>query len=99
MRNKFSCAKCGNKLELKYLFMLSNESRIKCKCCHTINKPEKFGNWYFLFGMLPTVIAVNLYLRQKHSLFEALLFGLFIGTIAYTIVLIYVHNTVRFRES
>jgi hypothetical protein len=98
MNKKFSCAKCGHRLQIRYLFLLSNNSKIECKQCHTINKPEKFGNWYFLIGMFPTVIATNLYLRKKDAIFEALLFGLCVGMISYSIVLVYVYNTVKFKE-
>lgn len=98
MNKKFSCAKCGNKLDFKYLLLLNNNSRIECKHCHTINKPEKFGNWYFLVGILPTVIAVNIYLRKKDAIFEALLFGLCVGIMSYSIVLVWVYNTVKFKE-
>jgi len=94
----FSCANCGKQLPVKRLWTLTNFSKIKCKYCGTVNRPDIIGPWTFGVTFLTVVISANISLRIRDSILLAMSSGLISALIAYLIIARYIYKTVKFHS-
>lgn len=96
---KFCCPKCQSKLPMKYLWLLSNKTTIKCKVCNKIIKPKKMNDLYFVFGFISSAIPGFYFARFYHSLPKGLFIGFICGFIIYLALTFSVYSTVKFEEA
>ena len=94
----FTCPECRNKLPFIWSFNLSKHSVMNCPNCQTKIAPKNVKDFtpFFIAGILLTVIPVQVYLRYKDDIIEALLLGTFSGGTGIISVVFYVYKSTIF---
>jgi len=93
----YSCPNCKQKLPIKHLFLLGNNTNVQCKHCHMFSKPEHMNMWYASIGFLSVVVPLEGIKFITGSFVYGISAGLICGFLYYIAILFYVYNNVRFH--